>query len=278
MIERCSAVVSVAEGRTLTAKQTEMLQRVRTFTGQARDIDTGLDYFGARYMSAAQGRFTSPDPLARSASPALPQTWNRYSYALNNPLKYIDPDGKCSAPAGLKGGQVGICVGSFIASKTIGGIGLGDNRGPVGNDPKATYRAQTQIIVDPAKGKILTNETKAGKSSVLVEGLGIQGAASTQTSKPAVDDKGNTHFNVSTSATNGFGASLFPSIDLSINLVVTPEGKVGIEGGKRDGYPSLEVYSYDSTGNVTEILTMRETKDEDLKPPMEQDIEKRKPK
>lgn len=31
------------------------------FTGKERDAETGLDYFGARYFSGAQGRFTSPD-------------------------------------------------------------------------------------------------------------------------------------------------------------------------------------------------------------------------
>ena len=31
------------------------------FTGKERDAETGLDYFGARYMSSAQGRWTSPD-------------------------------------------------------------------------------------------------------------------------------------------------------------------------------------------------------------------------
>lgn len=36
-------------------------------TGKERDIEIGLDYFGARYMSAAQGRFTSPDPNNASA-------------------------------------------------------------------------------------------------------------------------------------------------------------------------------------------------------------------
>lgn len=54
---------------------------------------TGLDYFGARYFSGAQGRFTSPDPMLNSAKPEDPQTWNRYSYALNNPLKFVDPNG-----------------------------------------------------------------------------------------------------------------------------------------------------------------------------------------
>src|SRR6202171_602822 len=31
------------------------------FTGKERDAETGLDYFGARYMSSAQGRFAGPD-------------------------------------------------------------------------------------------------------------------------------------------------------------------------------------------------------------------------
>ena len=33
------------------------------FTGKERDTETGLDYFTARYLSGAQGRFMSPDPL-----------------------------------------------------------------------------------------------------------------------------------------------------------------------------------------------------------------------
>ncbi|MGJ5816016.1 RHS repeat domain-containing protein [Paludibaculum fermentans] len=66
------------------------------FTGKMRDYESGLnlDYFGARYMSAAQGRFTSADPALESADPANPQTWNRYVYALNNPLKFVDRNGK----------------------------------------------------------------------------------------------------------------------------------------------------------------------------------------
>jgi RHS repeat-associated protein len=63
------------------------------FTGKERDAESGLDYFGARYFSSSQGRFTSPDPLLSSGAAALPQTWNRYSYGLNNPLRFIDPTG-----------------------------------------------------------------------------------------------------------------------------------------------------------------------------------------
>jgi RHS repeat-associated protein len=45
------------------------------FAGKERDAETGLDYFTARYMSSAQGRFMSPDPLGGSLLD--PQTLNR---------------------------------------------------------------------------------------------------------------------------------------------------------------------------------------------------------
>ncbi len=70
------------------------------FTGKEQDAETGLDYFGARYMSSAQGRFTSPDPMVHPSQSQLgeegflvePQRWNKYAYAVNNPLTY-NPDG-----------------------------------------------------------------------------------------------------------------------------------------------------------------------------------------
>jgi RHS repeat-associated protein len=62
------------------------------FTGKERDTETSLDYFGARYFSGAMGRFSSSDPGPYIATD--PQTWNRYAYTRNSPLKYIDPTGK----------------------------------------------------------------------------------------------------------------------------------------------------------------------------------------
>ena len=63
------------------------------FTSKERDNETGLDYFGERYYASTLGRFTTADPLGASARRIDPQTMNRYSYALNNPIRYIDPDG-----------------------------------------------------------------------------------------------------------------------------------------------------------------------------------------
>ena len=65
-------------------------------TGKERDSETGLDFFGARYMSSAQGRWSSPDVVnitnARLLSPS--NTLNKYIYGGNNPLKFVDPDGR----------------------------------------------------------------------------------------------------------------------------------------------------------------------------------------
>jgi RHS repeat-associated protein len=67
----------------------------RLFTGQERDPETGLDYFGARYYRADIGRFTTTDPDLDVANGLFdPQTWNRYAYVRNNPLGYTDPDGR----------------------------------------------------------------------------------------------------------------------------------------------------------------------------------------
>lgn len=64
------------------------------FTGKELDTETGLDNFGARYYSSTLGRFMTVDPSRLSVKPGNPQTWNRYAYAQNSPLGYVDPNGR----------------------------------------------------------------------------------------------------------------------------------------------------------------------------------------
>jgi len=70
------------------------------FTGKERDSESGLDNFGARFNSSQFGRFLSPDPSMDSARLRNPQSWNRYAYTINNPLRYIDPDGELWVASG----------------------------------------------------------------------------------------------------------------------------------------------------------------------------------
>jgi RHS repeat-associated protein len=54
-----------------------------------------LNYFGARYFHSATGRFTSVDPVFTITKNIVdPQRWNRYTYVRNNPIRYVDPDGR----------------------------------------------------------------------------------------------------------------------------------------------------------------------------------------
>jgi RHS repeat-associated protein len=65
------------------------------FGAKERDLETGLDFFEARYLASVQGRFTSPDPVYYQVMMAIdPQRFNLYAYARNNPLKFVDPNGE----------------------------------------------------------------------------------------------------------------------------------------------------------------------------------------
>lgn len=64
----------------------------RGYTGHEHIPQFGLINMNARLYDPALGRFLSPDPYIQDED--NPQNWNRYTYALNNPLKYIDRDGE----------------------------------------------------------------------------------------------------------------------------------------------------------------------------------------
>jgi len=83
------------------------------FTGQRQDRDMGLYWVNARWYDSQLGRWIQPDTIV--PNPGDPQALNRYSYCLNNPLKYTDPDGHI--PVSLITGGVGALI--------AGGVDLG---------------------------------------------------------------------------------------------------------------------------------------------------------
>jgi RHS repeat-associated protein len=88
------------------------MQFTAIFTGKERDAyhfalpdhDTETDTHHAQFRqySSSQGRWMSPDPSDGSYSLGDPQSFNRYSYARNNPLSIIDPTGLS-----------GVCLSAF---------------------------------------------------------------------------------------------------------------------------------------------------------------------
>ena len=87
-------------------------------SGKERD-ETGLDYFGARYLSSALGRFLSVDegPLREED----PQSLNRYAYVRNNPLSLIDEDGNYWVEAANKNNTFFNVTRENVSLKGFGG-------------------------------------------------------------------------------------------------------------------------------------------------------------
>ena len=84
-----------------TANEKGMRYLPYKFTAKEQDEETGLYYYGARYLDAKYSRWLSADPAVgeyisgNSTSGGLYNTvnFNLYHYAGNNPIKYTDPTG-----------------------------------------------------------------------------------------------------------------------------------------------------------------------------------------
>ena len=62
------------------------------FTSRRQDADTGLVHMGARYYDPVLGRYISMDPVGFAEGNL--HSHNRYAYASNNPLRFLDPSGR----------------------------------------------------------------------------------------------------------------------------------------------------------------------------------------
>ena len=156
------------------------------FTSKERDAETGFDFFDARYYSAAQGRFTSPDEFKGGFLDAFtgqaafqpgplpyadlsdPQTLNKYSYVRNNPLRYIDPTGHDHE------GAFGLVRDWMDVVEVKGSAGM--SIGTSGQAGSVEYRAEATLIGVEAKtglgggnseAKATTGVVFAGKAGPL---------------------------------------------------------------------------------------------------------------
>jgi RHS repeat-associated protein len=76
-------------GETFIEERTDAEYTSYLYNGKELDEETGLYYYGARYYDARISMFYGVDPMAEKY-----QSWSPYAYCLDNPIVFIDPDGR----------------------------------------------------------------------------------------------------------------------------------------------------------------------------------------
>src|SRR5579885_747130 len=114
------------DGGTVTSSENEADWDFHRFGDLDYNAETATNDAHFRQYSPAQGRWMSPDPYDGSYDFSNPQSLNRYSYVMNNPLSGTDPTGQifCGVSAAADGGLavsgpigwavLGTCVGETI--------------------------------------------------------------------------------------------------------------------------------------------------------------------
>ncbi|MDW6091669.1 RHS repeat-associated core domain-containing protein [Vibrio rhizosphaerae] len=126
----------------------------RGYTGHEEITEVGLIHMNGRAYDQELGRFISPDPEIQA--PFVTNSFNRYSYVWNNPLKYQDPTGysveglggQCSPDSSGDGGS-GDHGGNNGCDTSDKGKGTGNRNGHQGEDDSSsdTKKDETEARV-----------------------------------------------------------------------------------------------------------------------------------
>lgn len=113
------SLIEATSDATLSA---ELLEHPRRFNDKYHDAQSQLVYYGARYYDPTALTWTQSDPLYRFEPDAAwsdPRRSLLYTITLNNPLRYIDPDGRDAVAA------LGRVVVGGASSAELGPAALG---------------------------------------------------------------------------------------------------------------------------------------------------------
>ena len=207
----------------------------RGYTGHEHLPDFGLINMNARLYDPVLGRMLSPDNFVGDAGS---QGFNRYSYANNNPLKFVDPDGNNPV-------VVALIIGAAIGAYSGGAIANGGNYNPLKWDYKSSKTWSYMLggaLVGGISGGVGASIATSGVA--FANTLSIISASFINSLGMNIVTGGLTSVNVSF----GFG---------SLNLGTGEFGYLGKKGNK--WYENLG-YGLGALANVSDVLAGFSTK------------------
>jgi RHS repeat-associated protein len=161
-------------------------------------VESGNDYFEARYYSSAIARFLSADEAFADQHPADPQSWNLYMYAGNNPLGFVDRTGRGKAgdiawgvvsgtglflynSTPIPGAVTGVKMLAHFAANPSAAIAESNaqgehDRAAIANTMKALGSSQGRAALAKAAGDAWNGQTLVQKTQVITQltlGVGV---------------------------------------------------------------------------------------------------------
>ncbi len=194
----------------------------RGYTGHEHLSNFGLINTNARLYDPVVGRFLSPDPYVQA--PDMSQNFNRYSYALNNPLRFTDPNGEFFfAPLIILGG--GFLMGYLGHGMSTGNWGF-------------------MALVSGWMGMITSGVTMGGSSVFMSVGQAFAHVGSdagamllNNVVKPIEYTKGDFGFSLSPIAFITWGESFTPKFNYGASVSVKA-GNFTLSGGAANKFLS----------------------------------------
>jgi RHS repeat-associated protein len=223
------------------------------FTAKERDVESNLDYMGTRYYGSSVGRFTTPDLKGIALRHLLnPQKLNKYSYVLNSPISFFDPNGM---------EELTIQLRAYIPQEHMLTY-KGDNRGPT-TSQVVTSRTEVKFGIETDQSKrppggypplLAPSQSKAGVTENFFTGnKAVQTEGLPAVTSAKYDDKGNAVITIQQNAVNPLSPNGTAAIRSDLTITVPADGSSVTTTGTLSGAPSFELNVFGPGGQATNI-------------------------